>query len=79
MATRQRIRAQAHGDPPRDLGCMVTHHGTRDYLVTRLGLAAAATERGRFYLGILALKLEIGQSFRALPFGPIKVKMRGPK
>jgi len=58
---------------------MVTHHGTRDYLVTRLGLAAAATERGRFYLGILALKLEIGQSFRALPFGPIKVKMRGPQ
>ena len=79
MATHQRIRAQAHGDPPRDLGCMVTHHGTRDYLVTRLGLAAAATERGRFYLGILALKLEIGQGFRALPFGPIKVKMRGPQ
>ena len=53
---------------------LVTTYGTGAYLLTCYGSGAelltcygtlrAARNRGRFYLGILALKLGIGQAFK---------------
>jgi len=43
---------------------MATTYGTGGRLLTCYGTLRAARNRGRFYLGILALKLGIGQAFK---------------